>query len=97
MSAIPARGSRRRATALVRMMLDPTSVQKASLEEAERYAELFDGWSDDLGVAEALTLVGTIRFWAGRCAVAEGSRSSARPSMRAGPGADRKRLRSPGC
>ena len=27
--------------------------------------------SDDLGVAEALTLVGTIRFWAGRCALAE--------------------------
>ena len=55
----------------VRMMRDADAVQKASLEEAERYAELFDGWSDDLGVAEALTLVGTIHFWAGRCAVAE--------------------------
>ena len=55
----------------VRMMRDPEAVQQTSLEEAERYAELFEGWSDDLGVAEALTLVGTIRFWAGRCAVAE--------------------------
>jgi predicted ATPase/class 3 adenylate cyclase len=55
----------------VRMMLDPDIEQKPSLQEAERYAELFDGWSDDLGVAEALTLVGTIRFWAGRCAMAE--------------------------
>jgi class 3 adenylate cyclase/tetratricopeptide (TPR) repeat protein len=55
----------------VRLMLDPGVVQEASLDEAERYAELFDGWSDDLGVAEALTLVGTIRFWAGRCALAE--------------------------
>jgi class 3 adenylate cyclase/tetratricopeptide (TPR) repeat protein len=55
----------------VRMMLDPGVVQQASLDEAERYAELFDGWSDYLGVAEALTLVGTIRFWAGRCALAE--------------------------
>ncbi len=53
------------------MMLDPDIEQEASLREAERYAELFDGWSDDLGVAEALTLVGTIRFWAGRCALAE--------------------------
>ena len=43
----------------VRMMRDADAVQQASLEEAERYAELFDGWSDDLGVAEALTLVGT--------------------------------------
>ena len=80
----------------VRMMLDPETMQHASLEEAERYAELFDGWSDDLGVAEALTLVGTIRFWAGRCAVAE-EVSSARTSMRAGPGADRRRARSPDC
>jgi class 3 adenylate cyclase/tetratricopeptide (TPR) repeat protein len=55
----------------VRMMLDPEAVQQASLHEAERYAELFDGWSDDQGVAEALTLAGTIRFWAGRCALAE--------------------------
>jgi hypothetical protein len=55
----------------VRMMLDPDIEQQPSLREAERYAELFDGWSDDLGVAEALTLVGTIRFWAGRCAMAE--------------------------
>ena len=54
------------------MMLDPEAVQQASLDDAERYAELFDGWSDDLGVAEALTLAGTIRFWAGRCALAEG-------------------------
>ncbi len=56
----------------VRIMLDPEAVQQASLDEAERYAELFAGWSDDLGVAEALTLAGTIRFWAGRCASAEG-------------------------
>ncbi len=41
------------------------------LAEAERYAELFQAWSDDLGVAESLILVGTIRFWAGRCALAE--------------------------
>jgi tetratricopeptide (TPR) repeat protein len=55
----------------VRMMRDPEVKQLESLDEAERYAELFDGWSDDLGAAEALTLVGTIRFWAGRCALAE--------------------------
>jgi tetratricopeptide (TPR) repeat protein len=52
-------------------MRDPEVIQLESLDEAERYAELFDGWSDDLGAAEALTLVGTIRFWAGRCALAE--------------------------
>ena len=52
-------------------MMRNDAVQQASLEEAERYAGLFDGWSDDLGVAEALTLIGTIHFWAGRCAVAE--------------------------
>ena len=40
----------------VRIMRDPDAVQQTSLEEAERYAELFDGWSDDLGVAEALIL-----------------------------------------
>ena len=55
----------------VRIMRDPDAVQQTSLREAERYAELFEGWSDDLGVAEALTLIGTIRFWAGRCAMAE--------------------------
>jgi tetratricopeptide (TPR) repeat protein len=55
----------------VRMMVDPETKQRASLDEAKRYAGLFDGWSDDLGVAEALTLIGTIRFWAGRCALAE--------------------------
>ena len=52
-------------------MMRNDGVQQASLEEAERFAGLFDGWSDDLGVAEALTLVGSIHFWAGRCAVAE--------------------------
>ncbi|MCI4355080.1 MAG: AAA family ATPase, partial [Thermoplasmata archaeon] len=54
----------------VQLML-PDAVQQAGLAEAQRYAELFDGWSDDLGIAESLTLVGTIRFWAGRCASAE--------------------------
>ena len=55
----------------VHMMRDPDAVQRVGLAEAERYAELFEGWSDDLGVAESLILVGTIRFWAGRCALAE--------------------------
>ena len=55
----------------VHMMRDPDAVQQVGLDEAERYAELFEGWSDDLGVAESLILVGTIRFWAGRCALAE--------------------------
>ena len=55
----------------VRIMRDPNAVQEASLAEAERYAQLFEGWSDDLGIAESLTLIGTIRFWAGRLSLAE--------------------------
>ena len=73
--------------AFVRLMLDPEAQQQAALEEAKRYAELFEGWSDDLGVAEALELVGTIRFWAGRCAMAEEDLERARAhAHRAGSG-----------
>jgi tetratricopeptide (TPR) repeat protein len=55
----------------VRLLLDPEVNQVASLEEAERYASLFEERSDDLGLSEALNLIGLIRFWQGRAAVAE--------------------------
>ena len=55
----------------VRLLLDVQADQDASLEEAERYASLFEERHDDLGLAEALNLVGIIRFWQGRAAVAE--------------------------
>jgi class 3 adenylate cyclase/tetratricopeptide (TPR) repeat protein len=49
---------------------DPATLQQDALLEAEGYAARFAGWSDDLGVAEAMTLVGSIHFWRGRCAQA---------------------------
>ena len=94
----PARGARGRA-AVVRpaSCVDPDAEQQAGLAEAERYAELFDGWSDDLGVSESLILVGTIRLLGRALRPGRAGCSSARPIMRAVPGADRRRPRSLGC
>jgi class 3 adenylate cyclase/tetratricopeptide (TPR) repeat protein len=55
----------------VRILLDPHASQEQSLREAERYVALFEGWQEDLGLAEARSLVGTIQFWQGRMVVAE--------------------------
>ena len=55
----------------VRLLLDVQADQDASLEEAERYASMFEERHDDLGLSEALNLAGIIRFWQGRAAVAE--------------------------
>jgi tetratricopeptide (TPR) repeat protein len=55
----------------VRLLLDPQVSQAGSLREAQRYAELFEGWADDQGSAEAMTLIGNIRFWQGKVATAE--------------------------
>ncbi|MGH2817544.1 MAG: hypothetical protein ACRDJS_03665 [Actinomycetota bacterium] len=57
----------------VRLLLDPQISQGQSLMEVERYVRLFEDWADDLGLAEARVLVGTIRMWQGRAAVAEES------------------------
>jgi class 3 adenylate cyclase/tetratricopeptide (TPR) repeat protein len=54
----------------VRLLLDPQISQEGSLREAERYLELFKEWDDDLGMAEAGRLIGTITFWQGRAAAA---------------------------
>jgi tetratricopeptide (TPR) repeat protein len=55
----------------VRLLLDPEASQALSLQEVERYIGFFEESSDDLGLAEARSLIGTIRFWQGRAAVAE--------------------------
>ena len=55
----------------VRLLLDPETSQALSLQEVERYVGFFEESSDDLGLAEARGLIGTIRFWQGRAAVAE--------------------------
>jgi class 3 adenylate cyclase/tetratricopeptide (TPR) repeat protein len=55
----------------VRLLLDPHISQERSLEEVERYVGQFQEWGDDANVAEAIRLVGIIRFWQGRAAVAE--------------------------
>ncbi|MEX2407396.1 MAG: adenylate/guanylate cyclase domain-containing protein [Actinomycetota bacterium] len=55
----------------VRLLLDPQISQERSLREVEGYVGLFQEWEDDLGLAEAIRLVGTIRFWQGRAASAE--------------------------
>jgi tetratricopeptide (TPR) repeat protein len=55
----------------VRLLLDPQVSQEGSLREVEGYVALFREWEDDLGLAEAIRLVGTIRFWQGRAASAE--------------------------
>jgi class 3 adenylate cyclase/tetratricopeptide (TPR) repeat protein len=55
----------------VRLLLDPETSQALSLQEVERYIGFFEESSDDLGLAEARSLIGTIRFWQGRAALAE--------------------------
>ena len=55
----------------VRLLLDPETSQALSLQEVERYVGFFEESSDDLGLAEARRLIGTIRFWQGRAALAE--------------------------
>jgi class 3 adenylate cyclase/tetratricopeptide (TPR) repeat protein len=55
----------------VRLLLDPQINQADSLREVEGYAGLFEEWSDDQGLAEARSLIGTIRFWQGDVAVGE--------------------------
>ena len=57
----------------VRLLLDVKADQEVSLEEAERFASLFEQRNDDLGLSEALNLIGIIRFWQGLAAVAEES------------------------
>jgi class 3 adenylate cyclase/tetratricopeptide (TPR) repeat protein len=57
----------------VRLLLDVKADQEASLEEAERYASLFEERNDDLGLSEAFNLIGIICFWQGRAAVGEES------------------------
>jgi hypothetical protein len=56
---------------LARILLDPQASPELSLREAERCVGLFEGWQDDLGTAEARSLVGTIYFWQGRMVLAE--------------------------
>ncbi len=56
---------------LVRILLDPLADQVGSLREAERFAGLFAGWQNDLGIAEASSIAGTIQFWQGRMTAAE--------------------------
>ena len=55
----------------VRLLRDTRISQARALEEAERYAEGFEASGDDEGLAEALGLVGMIRFWQGKAAVSE--------------------------
>jgi class 3 adenylate cyclase/tetratricopeptide (TPR) repeat protein len=54
----------------VRLLLDPQISQKRSLQEVEGYLALFEEWADDLGMAEAGRVIGTITFWQGRAGVA---------------------------
>jgi class 3 adenylate cyclase/tetratricopeptide (TPR) repeat protein len=53
-----------------RLLLDPQVDQIGSLRQAEDFAVLFEGWRDDQGSAEALTLIGLIHFWQGKAAAA---------------------------
>ena len=55
----------------VRLLLDPNIVQLEALDEVEGYMARFEEWNDDLGLAEAGSLVGMIRFWQGRAADSE--------------------------
>jgi tetratricopeptide (TPR) repeat protein len=55
----------------VRLLLDPQITQAGSLREVERYAGLFEERADDLGLAEARRLIGSIWFWHGAVEVAE--------------------------
>jgi class 3 adenylate cyclase/tetratricopeptide (TPR) repeat protein len=53
-----------------RLLLDPQVSQERSLREVEGYLALFEEWADDLGMAEAGRVIGTITFWQGRAGVA---------------------------
>jgi class 3 adenylate cyclase/tetratricopeptide (TPR) repeat protein len=55
----------------VRLLRDTDISQAAALEGAERYAERFERSNDDEGLAEALGLIGMIRFWQGTAAASE--------------------------
>ena len=55
----------------VRLLHDPNVVQLEALAEVEGFLALFQGWNDDLGQAEANSLIGMIRFWQGRAAESE--------------------------
>ena len=72
----------------VRLLLDPDIIQIEALDEVEGYLARFEEWNDDLGLAEAGSLVGMIRFWQGRAA-------DERDAFRAGPGARGAGRRSP--
>jgi class 3 adenylate cyclase/tetratricopeptide (TPR) repeat protein len=61
-------GVRRLFVALLR---DTEISQARALEEAEDYVRRFEVSNDDEGLAEALSLVGMIRFWQGKAAVSE--------------------------
>jgi class 3 adenylate cyclase/tetratricopeptide (TPR) repeat protein len=54
----------------VRLLLDPQISQDRSLREAEGYLAQFEEWADDLGMAEAGRVIGTITFWQGRAGAA---------------------------
>jgi tetratricopeptide (TPR) repeat protein len=77
---LEARASVRRVE--TRLVLDPATGQEESLREAQRFAQLFEGWEDDQGLADSLQLVGTIHFWAGKNALAERELERARTHAR---------------
>ncbi len=55
----------------VRLLLDPQVDQDRSLEEVERWLQVFQDAADEGGMAEARRVVGIIHFWQGQAAVAE--------------------------
>ena len=55
----------------IRLLLDPDIIQIEALDEVEGYLARFGEWNDDLGLAEAGSLVGMIHFWQGRAADSE--------------------------
>jgi len=55
--------------AFVRLLLDPNISQAGSLREVEGFAAVLEEVGDDGGLADALTLIGTISFWQGKAAV----------------------------
>jgi tetratricopeptide (TPR) repeat protein len=55
----------------IRILQDMSADQAAELREAQRYVERFEGWHHDLGIAEARSVVATIRVWQGRMTDAE--------------------------
>jgi tetratricopeptide (TPR) repeat protein len=55
----------------VRLLLDPDIIQIEALDEVEGYLARFAEWNDDLGLAEAGSLIGMIHFWQGTAAASE--------------------------